>query len=83
MNDFERVGDMPAWMKWGLTIFNRAGFPTLAFALICYICFVTIKDQTRAIEEFKNVLSQMTESIDRNTQSVQTMTQALYRVHER
>lgn len=74
--------DVPAWIRWALTIYNRAGFPTLAFLLICYICFITIKEQTRAIEDFKNVIAQMTASIDRNTTSVQLMTTALYKVHQ-
>lgn len=79
--DHERDNDIPNWVKWGLTIFNRAGFPALAFLLIAYICFVTLKDQTRAIEEFKNVMLQMTASIERNTTSVERMTQALYRTN--
>lgn len=77
--DHERDNDIPSWLKWGLTVFNRAGFPALAFILISYICFITLKDQTKAIEEFKGVISQMTISIDHNTASVERMTAALYR----
>jgi hypothetical protein len=77
--DDEPVSDIPEWLKWGLAVFNRAGFPALAFILVCYICFVTIKEQTRAIDNFKYVLSEMTQAIDRNTTSVERMTQALYR----
>lgn len=77
--DHERQSDIPPWLRWGLNVFDRAGFPTMAFLLICYICFVTIKEQTKAIEDFKTVISSMTSSIDRNTQSVERMTNALYK----
>jgi len=77
--EHERSSDIPQWLKWSLNAFDRAGFPAMAFLMIAYICFSTLKDQTRTIEEFKNVLIQMTTSIDRNTTSVQQMTQALYR----
>lgn len=76
--DHERSDDMPLWMKWALTSFNRAGFPAFAFVVISYICFVTIKEQTKAIEEFKGVFTQMSSSIERNTASVEKMTNALY-----
>ncbi len=77
--DHERMDDAPKWLKWTLTIYNRAGFPTLAFLLICYICFITLHGQTDAIQEFKVVMMQMTNSIQRNTESVDKMTQALYK----
>lgn len=79
MVEHERDSDIPLWLKWGLTAFNRAGFPAMAFCLITYICFVTLKDQTKAIEEFKAVIGLMTVAIERNTTSVQQMTAALYR----
>jgi hypothetical protein len=77
--EYERNSDIPNWLKWSLTAFNRAGFPALAFLLITYICFVTLKDQTRAIEMFRDTMRVMTQAIDRNTASVERMTQALYR----
>lgn len=77
--EHERNTDIPSWLKWSLAVFDRAGFPTLAFLLITYICFVTLKNQTQAIEDFKNVMATMTQSIDRNTLSIEKMTQALYR----
>lgn len=77
--EYERNADIPNWLKWGLTVFNRAGFPALAFILITYICFVTLKDQTQTIEQFKNIMVQMTSAIEHNTTSVQQMTNALYR----
>lgn len=79
MVDHERTEDIPAWLRWSLTVFNRAGFPALAFMLIAYICFVTLKDQTKAIEDFRFTITAMTQAIERNTQSVERMTQALYR----
>ena len=77
--EHDRESDIPNWLKWSLNAFNRAGFPAFAFGLICYICFVTIKEQTRAIEDFKSVIQSMTTAIERNTSSVERMTQALYR----
>lgn len=77
--EHERLDDAPKWLKWSLTVFNRAGFPTLAFMLITYICFITLKEQTKAIEDFKSVMVQMTMSIERNTTSVDRMTQAIYK----
>lgn len=82
MAEHEREADIPFWLKWSLTVFNRAGFPALAFCLITYICFVTLKEQTQAIEEFKSVIALMTSAIDRNTTSVERMTNALYRVEK-
>lgn len=77
--EHERSGDIPDWLKWSLAVFNRAGFPAFAFVVITYICFITLKDQTKAIDQFKDVMTQMTNSIDRNTASVQQMTAAIYR----
>lgn len=77
--EHDRANDIPVWLKWSLTVFNRAGFPAMAFCLIAYICFVTLKEQTAAIGEFKAVFMQMTASLDRNTSSVERMTAALYK----
>lgn len=77
--DHERDKDIPEGLKWALAVYNRAGFPTLAFLLIVYICFVTLRNQTEAIEQFKQVMVQLKQSVDLNTSSVERMTSALYR----
>lgn len=77
--EYERNSDIPNWLKWSLTVFNRAGFPAFAFLVISYMCFVNLKDQTKVIEEFKITMQQMTASIDRNTVSVERMTSAIYK----
>lgn len=76
--DYERKTDLPDWLRWSLILFDRAGFPALAFVMVTYICFVTLKEQTRAIDAFKMTINLMTQAIDRNTSSLQSMTQALY-----
>lgn len=77
--EHERNNDLPEWLRWSLVLFDRAGFPALAFVLITYICFVTMKEQTKAIMEFRASMVSMATAIDHNSVSMEHMAEAIYR----
>jgi len=55
---------LPNSAKTFLAIFNRAGFPAIAFGVVSYLCFVTLKEQTKTMMDFKEVMIQVKDSID-------------------
>ncbi len=71
--EHERKDDFPSWLRLGLVLFDRAGFPALALIMMCYIYFVTVKEQTKAIEEFKGAMVTMATAIEHNSAAVQHM----------
>lgn len=79
----ERLQDIPEWLRLSLTLFNRVGFPVLAFGGMCYIHFVGLKDQTKAMEGLTQVFIEMKSSIDNNTDSTKRMVEAIYRTRGR
>lgn len=75
----EADGYIPSRIKWIMTFINRVGFPIVAFGVVSYLCFATIKEQGKAILELKEVFISMKGSIDKNSDSVIRMTEAIYR----
>lgn len=83
MPEHYRESDIPDRVKWAMTFINRVGFPILAFGGMCYIHFVGLKDQTRAMEGLTQVFIQMKSSIDNNTDATKRMVEAIYRTRGR
>lgn len=79
----DKMSEAPDWVKWGLTVFNRAGFPAIAFGVVAYLCFSTLDKQTKVIGEFKEVLLQMRNSIDQMNDTNKRMIEAMYRTRNR
>jgi hypothetical protein len=79
----ERLNDLPDWLKWGLTVFNRAGFPTIAFGVVSWLLFVKMEQQTRVMDEFKGILIQMRVSMESNTDTNKRLIEAIYRTRNR
>jgi hypothetical protein len=72
-------GEIPPWLKWTLTAINRVGFPVVAFGAMTYLCFVTLKEQSKSINQLNETLIKMTASLDNNSESVKRMVEAIYR----
>jgi hypothetical protein len=53
-----------------MTFIDRVGFPILAFLIISYICFISLKELTTAVQDNKIVISELKGCMDRNTQAV-------------
>lgn len=62
-----------------MTFINRIGFPIVAFGVMAYMCFVTMKEQTKAIADLKEVFVQMNGSIAQNTDAVRRVLATMYR----
>lgn len=74
-----RDDDLPPYLKWTMNFINRIGFPIVAFGVMSYMCFISIKEQTTAINQLKEVFISMKGSIDKNTEAVERTAVALKR----
>lgn len=74
---------VPQKLKWTMTFINRVGFPIVAFAMMYYLCFNTLKEQSKAIGELKEIFVAMRGSIDKNTEQIGRMTESIYRARSR
>jgi len=79
----ERADDIPQWVKWGLTIFNRAGFPAIAFGVLAYLLFVKMEQQTDMIHNFNVTLSEMKSAMDASNETNKRLIEAIYRTRTR
>ena len=75
----DRREEIPSQIKWAMTFINRNGFPIVAFAVVSYICFVTLKEQSKAISSVNDTLIGVKGSIDSNTDAVKRLADAIYR----
>lgn len=60
----ERIDDMPIYLKWGLTVFNRVGFPVIVCAWLAYQQFISGKELTKAVQDFKEVMTQVRDTLE-------------------
>ena len=51
--------DIPRSMKLIMIFIDRVGFPTIAFLLMAYMCFVTLEKMTTALMENTKVLTSL------------------------
>ena len=57
-------GDIPNNMKVFMTIFNRVGFPVIVCMWLAYQQFVSGKETVSALQEFKDVLIQVKDTLE-------------------
>lgn len=63
MPHHERLDDIPNSVKVVMTFINRVGFPILAFLIMAYMCFVTLRENTKVLVEVKGTLVLLNENI--------------------
>jgi hypothetical protein len=63
-NDGERLGDMPAPIRWVMVFIKNVGFPIVVCVWLAYQQFIDGKDQRKAINDFRDVLISLKGSID-------------------
>lgn len=51
--------ELPKSLRYAMIFIDRVGFPTLAFLLMSYICFVSLKEQAAAMSEISQVLTSL------------------------
>lgn len=65
-----RLDDVPQWMKIGMLFIERVGFPTVAFLLIYYVCYVSISRMTDTLQgistEIQLQRKELSTAIDRS-----------------
>lgn len=60
----ERMDDLPAYMKWGLTLFNRVGFPVLVCCWLAYQQFISGKEIVKALQDFRETMIAVKDTLD-------------------
>lgn len=58
------VSDMPKYLRWGMVFIDRVGFPIVAFLLMCYMCFVSLKNLNDVLTQNTGVLSALKNQIE-------------------
>ncbi len=66
----ERTDDLPQYLKWVMTFINRVGFPILVCIWLAYQQFVSGRETIRALQDFKEVMVQVKDSIDQQTKMI-------------
>lgn len=61
--------DIPKAMKLTMLFIDRVGFPTMAFLLMAYMCFVTLSKVTGALLENTKVLTLMSTEFRQHDES--------------
>jgi len=56
--------DLPPYLKWLMTFINRIGFPILVCMWLAYQQFVSWKETVKALQEFKEVIVSVKETLD-------------------
>lgn len=79
----DKLEHAPDWLKWGLTAFQRVGFPSLMCFILLYLVWFQSEKQSKNIEDFKVVLIQMKNSLDEVNDTNKRMTEAMYRTRNR
>lgn len=55
---------MPNGVKVFMAVFNRLGFPVMVCIWLAYQQFISGKETVKALQEFKDVMVQVKDSID-------------------
>ncbi len=63
--DHERLSDMPPTLRWVLVFIKQVGFPILVSFYLAYMHFVEGAKSTVAMNDFKEVISGLKTSIDK------------------
>lgn len=62
--DHGRSDDLPQYLKWFMTFVNRLGFPIMVCVWLAYQQFVSGKETIKAIQEFKEVMMSVKETLE-------------------
>lgn len=65
-----RAGDVPKWVEISMIFIERIGFPTVAFLLIYYICYVSINKMTETLESISAEMITQRKVIEWNNQDL-------------
>ena len=60
----EKLDDVPLYLKWVMTFINRIGFPIMVCCWLAYQQFVSGKETIQALQEFKQVMISVKETLD-------------------
>lgn len=60
----DEFGNIPGSVKVLMTFINRIGFPILAFLMMFYVCYSSIKQMTATLEQMNVRLGSISQSID-------------------
>lgn len=55
---------MPGYVKWVMTFIERVGFPILVCIWLGYQQFISDKQIVKALQDFKEVMTKMTNTIE-------------------
>jgi len=66
MNGEYEDNEIPKWLKWSFIAINRVGFPVVAFALMWYMCEVSVKANTGAIAANTVILIEVRDALNRS-----------------
>jgi len=66
----EHITDMPGPIRWFLVAFKQVGFPVLVCIYLAYMQFVDGRNNIKAINEFKEVMLSLKDSIDQQTKAL-------------
>lgn len=56
MNDKE-LSELPKTLRMIMIFIDRVGFPVMAFLLMFYLCFKTLRENTEAILQVRDVMT--------------------------
>ena len=61
--------DIPKIVRVTMSFIDRVGFPVVAFFLMCYMCFVTLKNVTMAITDMARAMTMMSVEFKQHDES--------------
>lgn len=64
MPTHDEFGQLPGSVKILMTFINRIGFPILAFLMMFWVCYSSLKQMTNTLEQMNQRLSVISQSVD-------------------
>lgn len=65
--------ELPKVLRYTMAFVDRVGFPIVAFLLMFYVCFVGIRDMTRALGQVTISLEKLGAAVASNTEKIANM----------